>query len=99
MPIRRPPQYNNLGVGGRAGDANIISRKACNCRNSKCLKLYCECFASGLYCITGHCNCNPCQNNPNFEELRQQAVQQTLEKNPTSFRPKINSSQGQKGGA
>lgn len=24
-------------------------RKLCNCKNSRCLKLYCECFASGVY--------------------------------------------------
>jgi len=23
-------------------------RKLCNCKNSRCLKLYCECFASGM---------------------------------------------------
>lgn len=65
-------------------------RKACNCRNSKCLKLYCECFASGVYCVPGHCNCNPCQNNLQYEEVRQQAVQQILERTPSAFRPKIN---------
>lgn len=25
-------------------------RKQCHCKNSKCLKLYCECFASRTYC-------------------------------------------------
>ena len=50
-------------------------RKPCNCRNSKCLKLYCECFASGFYCQPGKCNCNPCNNNSNFESIRQSAVQ------------------------
>lgn len=30
-------------------------RKSCNCKNSRCLKLYCECFASGNYC--DNCNC------------------------------------------
>jgi hypothetical protein len=25
-------------------------RKPCNCKNSRCLKLYCECFAAGVYC-------------------------------------------------
>ena len=72
------------------------SRKACNCRNSRCLKLYCECFASGLYCIPGKCNCNPCHNNQQFEGARQNAVQQTLDKNPNSFRPKINTTANQK---
>ena len=27
-----------------------IKRKQCHCKNSKCLKLYCECFASRAYC-------------------------------------------------
>lgn len=63
--------------------------KGCNCRNSKCLKLYCECFASGFYCVLGRCNCNPCQNNLPHEDIRQRAVSQTLERTPTAFRPKI----------
>eukprot|EP00802_Teleaulax_amphioxeia_P021301 Tamp_21649.p1 GENE.Tamp_21649~~Tamp_21649.p1 ORF type:complete len:323 (-),score=45.54 Tamp_21649:164-1132(-) len=41
-------------------------RKPCNCRKSKCLKLYCECFAAGVYC-EGGCNCRACHNNPRFE--------------------------------
>lgn len=28
----------------------------CNCKKSKCLKLYCECFAKGLICGVD-CNC------------------------------------------
>mmetsp|Transcript_11746 Transcript_11746/g.14874 ORF Transcript_11746/g.14874 Transcript_11746/m.14874 type:complete len:197 (-) Transcript_11746:796-1386(-) len=67
-------------------------RKPCNCRNSRCLKLYCECFASGIYCAPDRCNCNPCQNNSLFESVRQSAVQQTLDKSPNAFRPKINTS-------
>ena len=23
----------------------------CNCKKSKCLKLYCECFSQGIYCL------------------------------------------------
>ena len=34
----------------------------CKCRNSKCLKLYCECFASGIYCGP-RCLCTNCENN------------------------------------
>lgn len=35
-------------------------RHPCNCKKSKCLKLYCECFAGELYC--DGCNCNDCHN-------------------------------------
>lgn len=45
-------------------------RKPCNCKNSKCLKLYCECFASGTYCNTS-CNCQSCHNNEVHHEERQ----------------------------
>ncbi|CAI8604637.1 unnamed protein product [Vicia faba] len=33
----------------------------CKCIKSKCLKLYCECFAAGVYC-TGPCSCQNCLN-------------------------------------
>ena len=39
--------------------------KSCNCKYSKCLKLYCECFSSGEYCID--CNCANCYNKLEFE--------------------------------
>lgn len=49
---------------GRGGGPNSMTKKArrnpCNCKKSKCLKLYCECFAGELYC--DGCNCNDCHN-------------------------------------
>ncbi|EKX37782.1 hypothetical protein GUITHDRAFT_52378, partial [Guillardia theta CCMP2712] len=66
-------------------------RKQCNCKNSKCLKLYCECFASGSYCNLS-CNCQLCQNNENYEKQRKSAIDATLERNPLAFQPKIASS-------
>lgn len=62
-------------------------QKQCNCRNSRCLKLYCECFASGIYC--DGCNCTNCQNNSENEVARKEAIGATLERNPNAFRPKI----------
>ena len=64
------------------------SRKSCNCRNSRCLKLYCECFASGVYCSS--CNCKGCNNNPDNDLKRKRAIESSLERNPSAFRPKIN---------
>lgn len=37
-------------------------KRQCNCKNSRCLKLYCECFASGIYCDPSTCNCSACCN-------------------------------------
>ena len=61
--------------------------RSCNCKNSKCLKLYCECFAAGQYC--DECNCKHCHNNIQHEAERKQAIEVTLERNPRAFRPKI----------
>jgi hypothetical protein len=62
-------------------------KKVCNCTKSQCLKLYCDCFASGEFC--DGCNCVNCFNNIEHEETRQAAVSTILERNPTAFRPKI----------
>ncbi|KAK3272807.1 hypothetical protein CYMTET_18912 [Cymbomonas tetramitiformis] len=72
-------------------------KKQCNCKNSRCLKLYCECFASGTYC--DGCHCTNCCNNVENEAIRKEAVEATLERNPNAFRPKIgNSPSGARGG-
>lgn len=36
-------------------------REGCNCKKSKCLKKYCECFLAGVSC-TEKCNCEHCHN-------------------------------------
>ena len=74
-------------VPARRRTTSTALQKKCNCKNSKCLKLYCECFASGRYC--DGCNCRDCHNNKDHEEVRQQAVVGILERNPNAFRPKV----------
>ena len=64
-------------------------KRACNCKNSKCLKLYCECFASGVHCDARRCHCVNCCNNASNESVRKEAIAITLEKNPNAFRPKV----------
>jgi hypothetical protein len=60
------------------------ARKLCNCKNSRCLKLYCECFASGIYC--DGCNCVNCSNNPNCDDVRRAAIEATLERCARAYR-------------
>ena len=79
VPRPRPPS--------KPTRASITARKHCNCKNSRCLKLYCECFSSGRYC--DGCNCKDCNNNRSNEGARHAAVESILERNPNAFRPKI----------
>lgn len=62
----------------------IRPRKPCNCTRSKCLKLYCDCFANGEFCYL--CNCMCCYNNLEHEDTRNLAIKACLERNPNAFR-------------
>ncbi|CAM6010218.1 unnamed protein product [Sphagnum balticum] len=71
-----------------SGDKSGEGCKRCNCKKSKCLKLYCECFAAGIYCV-GSCACRECLNKPEFEETVLNTRQQIESRNPLAFAPKI----------
>ncbi|CDW88767.1 UNKNOWN [Stylonychia lemnae] len=77
----------SFGTPGISSSQANNGRKNCNCKNSRCLKLYCECFASGEYCK--NCNCNGCCNNIENESIRKETISTILERNPNAFRPKI----------
>lgn len=59
----------------------------CNCKNSRCLKLYCECFRAGLVCCID-CKCSNCLNNDN-NDYRKEAFTYIKTKNPDAFKPRI----------
>ncbi|KAL4466512.1 hypothetical protein ABPG72_000719 [Tetrahymena utriculariae] len=61
----------------------------CNCKRTKCLKLYCECFAASRMCEG--CTCQGCFNKPEFEAMRKEARQAILDRNNSAFDPKIDS--------
>ncbi len=66
----------------------LEARNPCNCKKSKCLKLYCECFAAQVYC--NGCNCLDCHNTSNHEAERAKAVKDTKAKNSSAFKPRMN---------
>lgn len=66
----------------------------CNCKKSKCLKLYCECFQRRQYCQD--CNCVDCLNTDRTEHLRQEAIRGTIERNPTAFTSKFEKRAGKR---
>merc|ERR1712147_418354 len=54
-PVQSTPSPNGQPQSrrkrGREGKALAsTSFKPCNCKKSKCLKLYCECYAAGVFC-------------------------------------------------
>jgi len=63
------------------------SRK-CSCKKSRCLKLYCECFAAGVLCDPG-CKCTECQNTSDNVVARRKAVAYKLARKPKAFQDKI----------
>jgi hypothetical protein len=65
----------------------ISSDLPCGCQKTKCLKLYCECFAEGKYCL--NCNCKNCHNTADHEEERKDAIDSTKDKHPGAFRKDI----------
>ena len=69
---------------------SMASKKlmGCNCKNSGCLKRYCECFSRMKYC-NSNCQCKNCFNNINFEKERAEAIKVYISKSPVSFK-KIN---------
>ncbi|XP_023730306.1 protein tesmin/TSO1-like CXC 2 isoform X2 [Lactuca sativa] len=69
-----------------AGETEACKR--CNCKKSKCLKLYCECFAAGVYCVEP-CSCQECFNKPIHEDTVLQTRKQIESRNPLAFAPKV----------
>jgi hypothetical protein len=41
----------------------------CNCKNSQCLKLYCECFSTLGFCDPNVCSCKECSNTKENEVI------------------------------
>lgn len=60
------------------------SKTCCSCRKSRCLKLYCECFARGGEC-SSECSCQECLNSEQHSDLKQLVVEEILSKNPCAF--------------
>jgi hypothetical protein len=59
----------------------------CNCKKSRCLKLYCDCFSAEQFC--SGCKCDDCNNTPQHEDIREQAMKEVRAKNPQAFKPRI----------
>jgi len=51
------------GIIFKKSNPSIIQKKnSCNCKNSQCLKLYCQCFSKFDFCDPEFCSCKGCAN-------------------------------------
>eukprot|EP01122_Echinamoeba_exundans_P017852 TRINITY_DN9803_c0_g1_i1.p1 TRINITY_DN9803_c0_g1~~TRINITY_DN9803_c0_g1_i1.p1 ORF type:complete len:464 (-),score=85.02 TRINITY_DN9803_c0_g1_i1:177-1568(-) len=68
-PGRDEPTERKIHPSAPANTPTLVKR--CSCKNSKCLKSYCKCFAANVYC--SDCNCDGCCNTPdNKGEVEEQ---------------------------
>ncbi len=64
-------------------DQSKKKEEKCKCKNSKCLKLYCECFSNGRTC--NNCFCVCCKNTIENEEIRKATYNEIISKNPKAI--------------
>jgi hypothetical protein len=62
----------------------------CKCKKSRCLKLYCDCFALLKFCGP-KCRCYECQNieDPDYKEIRESAITATTKRTANAFTSKV----------
>lgn len=80
-------QVTNQAESALVTSTEVKQQSKCTCANSKCLRLYCACFASGGVCGSG-CQCIGCHNNDESSEIRKKIIKETLQKNPNAFKSK-----------
>ena len=82
------PSYSGFSVAADLfSQQTVIQAKkviSCRCSKTKCLKLYCDCFAEGKYC--SDCDCKDCFNNIEHKEVCDLVVFKTKAKNPRAFK-------------
>lgn len=66
---------------GSSGPNNDVVK--CNCKNSSCLKMYCDCFAKQIFC--NDCRCQNCFNTLATKKERDNAVKAILKVRPDAF--------------
>jgi Tesmin/TSO1-like CXC domain, cysteine-rich domain len=65
--------------------------QACKCKNTHCLKLYCNCFQTGTFCDELVCQCRGCENSAEHSKprgARTRAIYEILHRRLDAFEPR-----------
>ena len=76
-----------IGQINEETDAKNEGNHSCNCKNSQCLKLYCDCLRNNGFCGP-RCNCVGCENYEGSKK-RKNRIKAIKQKNPLAFQPII----------
>lgn len=95
---KRAMEIMNMDAGDREGATSPsqietihreeVTTMGCTCKKTKCLKLYCQCFAVKIYCGV-NCRCMVCHNVETHEKERLAAIRSILSRNPQAFEVKF----------
>lgn len=88
--IKRDRSYSNFTNVSNFSNNSIFSKNfstnseikkiSCTCKNSQCLKMYCECFSALSYCDPSKCSCRGCNNNKENDVLIYKIISSLLGK-------------------
>ncbi|KII66188.1 Protein tesmin/TSO1-like CXC 6 [Thelohanellus kitauei] len=84
MPYDTPIPFQQQETSNKEDSPN---KRVCSCDKTSCLKLYCECFKSGLMC--DGCNCKNCRNDVKHKRERERAINNIISKNKDAFKSKV----------
>ncbi|MCA6492051.1 MAG: TCR domain-containing protein [Chitinophagaceae bacterium] len=80
------PPRQSQGFTPMIVEAPPTRKISCNCKNSQCIKLYCDCFRNQTFCQD--CNCENCLNKTD-NPTRNNTIAMMKQKNPSVFEPKF----------
>lgn len=78
----------NITINGTTTKQALPQSGSCTCKKSKCLKLYCQCFALSTTCGP-KCKCTSCHNTNEHAIQIEDARKAVLERNPGAFEDKF----------
>lgn len=74
-----------------------LTVSACKCKNTMCLKLYCNCFQTGVFCDELICKCKGCNNTAEHtvpRGMRTRAIYEILGRRINAFEPRLKKKTG-----